>query len=86
MAKHILLYHGSNQRILTPQWNLGDQGRDFGQCFYTTYSRETAKDWAEKNFPNSPIVNQYAINFEKLNNGVLKIKRFEANAEWAEFV
>lgn len=86
MAKHILLYHGSDQRVTNPTWNRGEEGRDFGQCFYTTYSRDTAKDWAEKCFPYSPVVNQYAINLEKLEDGKLKIKHFHADAEWAKFV
>lgn len=44
------------------------------------------KNWAVKNFKENAIVNKYTINLEKLNDGGLKIKRFYANAEWAEFV
>lgn len=83
---NVYLYHGSNQKIDTPKWDLGDEGRDFGKCFYTTYDRKTAKNWAKKNFKEHGIVNQYAIDLERLVDGGLKIKRFEANAEWAEFV
>ncbi len=82
----IFLYHGTNTKIACPKWNMGYTGRDFGQCFYTTYDRNTAKIWAVKNFKENAIVNKYTINLEKLNDGGLKIKRFYANAEWAEFV
>ena len=86
MAKHILLYHGSDQQVTTPRWDAGENGHDFGKCFYTTYNRETALDWAKKRFSYNPIVNQYAINLEKLENGTLKIKHFHADEEWARFV
>jgi len=83
---NIYLYHGSDQRIDNPRWDVGDEGRDFGKCFYTTYDRRTAKDWAKKNFKEHQVVNRYAIDLERLVDGDLKIKRFEANAQWAEFV
>lgn len=43
-----ILYHGSDTNVKLPVWNLGSRYRDFGQCFYTTYDRETAEDWADK--------------------------------------
>ena len=52
----------------------------------STYDENTALDWAMKNYPKGYVVNKYSIDFEKLNNGSLKIKRFEANEEWAKFV
>lgn len=83
---NVYLYHGTGIRIAHPRWNMGDEGRDFGRCFYTTYDRRTAKDWARKNFKDHPIVNCYSLNLEKLEDGKLRIKRFKADAEWAEFV
>lgn len=84
--KNMYLFHGSDRRIDTPRWDVGDEGRDFGKCFYTTYDRRTAKNWALKNFNDHQVVNRYAIDLERLSDGRLKIKRFEANAQWAEFV
>ena len=43
-----ILYHGSDTNVKLPVWYLGSRYRDFGQCFYTTYDRETAEDWADK--------------------------------------
>lgn len=83
---NIYLYHGSDQRIDCPRWDIGEEGRDFGKCFYTTYDRKTANNWAKKNFKDRPVVNRYVIDLEQLNNGKLKIKRYEANAQWAKFV
>lgn len=82
----LYLYHGSDQVIEHPLCNVGAKGRDFGVCFYTTYSKKTANDWARKNFNEKSVVNKYSIDLERLTDGKLKVKRFEANAEWAEFV
>lgn len=83
---NIYLYHGTDIKIERPRWDLGEEGRDFGRCFYTTYDRRTAKDWARKNFKDSQVVNRYSIDLEKLEDGNLRIKRFKADEEWAEFV
>ena len=83
---NVYLYHGSNQRIENPRWDIGEDGRDFGKCFYTTYDRKTAKNWAKKNFKHHYVVNRYAIDLERLLDGELKVKCFEADAQWAEFV
>lgn len=83
---NVYLYHGTGVRIEEPRWDLGDEGRDFGRCFYTTYDRKTASDWARKNHGASPVVNRYSIDLERLTDGTLKVKRFKADAEWAEFV
>lgn len=86
MAKNIYLYHGSNQEIVEPKCDVGYKGHDFGQCFYATYSRDTARNWANKRFEDNAIINKYHIDLERLSDGNLKIKRFKADAEWAEFV
>ena len=80
------LFHGSDCVVDAPKHNVGAEGRDFGKCFYTTYSRATAKDWAKKNFPGRGVINKYAVDLEQLTDGKLRVKRFEANEEWAEFV
>ena len=81
-----VLYHGSDTDVKHPVWNLGSRYRDFGQCFYTTYDRETAKDWADKIGLLFPIVNRYALSLKHMQTADLRVKRFEANAEWAQFV
>ncbi len=86
MAVNNLLYHGSDIVIDNPQWNNGSKRRDFGQCFYTTYSLPMARGWAKKRCPQKPIVNKYALDLEKLESCNLRIKRFTADAEWARFI
>ena len=61
----LLLYHGSNMVVDCPKWNHGSRYRDFGQCFYTTHSREMARDWAEKMSLVNPVVNGYALDFRQ---------------------
>lgn len=81
-----VLYHGSDMDVKLPVCNSGSRYRDFGQCFYTTYDRDTAKDWAEKINAVYPVINKYALNLKHFQTGNLRIKRFNADAEWAEFV
>lgn len=81
-----VLYHGSNTDVKLPVCDSGSRYRDFGQCFYTTYDRSTAQDWAEKQEALNPVVNKYAFNLKHMPTADLRIKRFQADAEWAEFV
>lgn len=81
-----VLYHGSDTDVKLPVCDSGSRYRDFGQCFYTTYDRSTAQDWAEKMQALSPVVNKYAFNLKHMPTADLRIKRFQADAEWAEFV
>ena len=82
----LLLYHGSNQIVEVPEWNHGSKYRDFGQCFYTTHSRDMARDWAVKQYALYPVVNSYLLDFHSMDTYCLRIKRFNPDAEWAEFV
>ena len=59
MGKNIYLYHGSDQDVVDPKCDHGFKGHDFGQCFYTTYSRATAKNWAAKRFEGKGVVNKF---------------------------
>ncbi len=81
-----VLYHGTDVCIYKPDWKLGSRNRDFGNCFYTTYSLKMAQDWAKKKSVQNPVVNGYVIDFKKIESGNLRIKRFVADAEWAEFI
>lgn len=87
MGDCVFLHHGSNVVVDKPKWNLGSRYRDFGQCFYTTYNEEMAKDWAKK-MDGCTVVNKYIFDWTLLetNCDVLKVKRFKADAEWAKFV
>ena len=42
----LTLYHGTPDRIVVPQYGLGDAKHDYGMGFYLTESLELAKEWA----------------------------------------
>lgn len=42
----IILYHGSPNKKVTPQFGLGDEKHDYGKGFYLTENLELAKEWA----------------------------------------
>ena len=44
--KKLILYHGSPNRVVVPQYNLGEDRHDYGKGFYLTENIELAKEWA----------------------------------------
>ena len=44
--EQIILYHGSPNQQVSPQYGLGDEKHDYGKGFYLTGSLELAKEWA----------------------------------------
>lgn len=42
----IILYHGSPNKIVNPQYGLGEEKHDYGKGFYLTENIELAKEWA----------------------------------------
>ena len=44
--EQIILYHGSLNQKVSPQYGLGDEKHDYGKGFYLTENLELAKEWA----------------------------------------
>ena len=42
----IILFHGTPNEIVNPQYGLGDEKHDYGKGFYLTEDIELAKEWA----------------------------------------
>lgn len=42
----LILFHGTPDEVVTPQYGLGDEKHDYGMGFYLTESIELAKEWA----------------------------------------
>lgn len=42
----LVLYHGSPNRIVKPQYGLGEDKHDYGRGFYLTGNLELAKEWS----------------------------------------
>lgn len=62
----MILYHGSDKQIPTPEWGKGNPRNDYGQGFYCTESLELAKEWAcQKN--TDGYANQYELNTQGLD-------------------
>lgn len=84
----MILYHGSNTIVKSPE--LVEQNRflDFGYGFYTTTNKEQTENFAKKitvRRGGNPIVNVYE--FDDNAESDLNIKRFSApDEEWLDFV
>ncbi len=84
------LYHGSNEKVLTPNIRAGRIVLDFGRGFYVTTSFNQAANWARRKTALTaqgiPIVNiyEYPDNFHSFEH--LSVKYFfEADADWLNF-
>ena len=87
----ITLYHGSNVDIKQIDLTLSKPDKDFGQGFYLTDIKEQALDMAKRRCRilgvGEPIINSYKFGESLLDNGILKVRRFEyPSVEWAKFI
>lgn len=69
----IILYHGSPNRIIHPQYGLGEEKHDYGKGFYLTENIDLAKEWAVCRPDQS---NGWVHQYELLTDG-LKILDFQ---------
>lgn len=94
----MIIYHGSDHIVKTPQYMGGKADNDYGNGFYATEYEDRAKSWAVlSGNPKQSIVNVYKLNIEKLKvlnlstHGVLAwisevVANRETNQEMAEVI
>lgn len=85
----MILYHGSLERIETPEIRVPNRTLDYGAGFYATTSFEQAEEWVRHRmreaFANKGYVNEYSLNTESLEH--LNSLSFESpTEEWLDFV
>lgn len=71
----IVLYHGSQDKVIKPTFGLGNDKHDYGKGFYLTADFELAQEWAVCR-PN--LSNGYVHKYELDTDG-LKIFDFQSN-------
>lgn len=85
----MLLYHGSNVAVETPQILNTDRKLDFGTGFYLTSSYEQAERWAvlttKRRGNGTPTITVYEVEEAAMER--LKIQQFDgAGYEWLKYV
>lgn len=83
----MILYHGSDMEIRSPDIFHSRKNLDFGCGFYTTPLYQQAEKWCEKFIRRGKegIISQYSFNETALNN--CKILEFNSySEEWLDFV
>lgn len=64
----ITLYHGSPNRVVIPEYGLGDDKHDYGRGFYLTESIDLAKEWAvSRPGEGNGWVHRYELDVEGLD-------------------
>jgi hypothetical protein len=85
----MILYHGSLERITSPEIREPNRTLDYGAGFYATTSFEQAEEWVRRrmreSMANKGYVNEYALDLELLR--CLNCLLFESpTEEWLDFV
>lgn len=60
----MILYHGSDKIINSPQYGIGNPYNDYGRGFYCTEDKELAKEWACPEARNG-VANIYELNIDE---------------------
>ncbi len=87
----MILYHGSNMVIETPDLSKSKPYKDFGQGFYLSANQAQAKRMAEQRTAltqcGEPTVTRFLFDEKNMKSDELKVLVFENyTEEWAEFV
>jgi len=81
----MLVYHGSDQEIISPSPDFGRTNLDFGKGFYVTTLKEQAEKWAGRRAiinRGQPVISVYEFNIEQLN--ILSFDGY--TEEWLDFI
>lgn len=83
--RKIVLFHGTPDKIVIPQYGLGDVKHDYGRGFYLTESVDLAKEWAVCR-PNETNgwVHKYELDMEGLK--ILDFQQLNVLAWLAELM
>ena len=68
----IILYHGTNNPDIIPEYGKGKSLNDYGKGFYTTTNEELAKEWAMNKFVGTNVLDRSCLTLE-LNTTNLKV-------------
>jgi len=83
------VYHGSLERVPTPEIRQATRTLDYGTGFYTTTSAKQAEDWVRKRMRDSGARNGYVNEYE-LDLDALKqfhcVFFYSPTDEWIDFV
>lgn len=88
--KKILIYHGSLEKISSPEIRQPNRTLDYGCGFYTTTSHKQAEDWVlrhsnDKEKPAKGFINVYEIDVDLVKRA--NTLWFEGpTEEWVDFV
>lgn len=82
------LYHGSIDRVETPEIRIPDRTLDYGAGFYLTSSHEQAASWVRRKLKGSTV--RGWLNVYEYNEGIeaeLSVLSFDrADERWLDFV
>jgi len=63
----VILYHGSDKILKTPEFGKGEINNDYGQGFYCTKNKGLAGEWAVLWTEKNGYINEYSFDYSGLN-------------------
>lgn len=86
----MIVYHGSDRQIVTPQILEPNRALDFGRGFYTTLNEMQANSFAHKVqdrlHSNEAIVNVYEVDVEKMKSELQSVWFDAPDVAWLDYV
>ena len=78
------LFHGTDKTFTVPELAIARAKTDFGKGFYLTENEGAAQDWVKGRKVQN--INTYELTLEEIPTCKIRIKRYEADEQWAKFV
>ena len=72
----MIIYHGSKDRIVKPEYGKGKARNDYGKGFYCTENIELAKEWACSDKSIDGYANQYELHTDDLQLFYLNSRKY----------
>jgi hypothetical protein len=86
----MIIYHGSNVVVEQPRILKGGRNLDFGEGFYTTFSRQQAIRWSgrvcARRRTNIRIISEYEFDLDAAEIELQIIRFDKADDDWLDFV
>ena len=86
----MILYHGSNVAVETPQITQSQRTLDFGEGFYTTTNKQQAEIFAQKVFARrkngAATVTVYETDFDSASSELRVLRFLSPDEKWLDYV
>lgn len=84
-----MIFHGSLEKVVTPEIRESNRTLDYGSGFYTTTSYEQAEAWVKRKMDEKKVLRGYVCEYELAEDALQNLNALVFDApteEWVDFV